>query len=309
MPIAIIYIIMLTVLNASLPCSAFAVQWLTLTKTSRYHVALDDESVRLTPLGRLAVWLRFTPRNEAQRKKAAADYGEKAYHSHLEYYEIDCSEKNAVLGLIDIFGTPKARLKRLKGSVQPDAIIPGSVLEKAAEMICPTLGQEAVDEESESPGSESDSGAGSPLDSQPTVELQLKIQELEKKSSTEPTNLETLRSLGNTYFDANLPKEAIATYNRALALKPNDTDILNDQGAMYRQTGEFYKALANFEKAFKVDPKNLESLYNSGYVHAFDLNDSPKAIEIWRRYLELDNSSETARTVQGFLYRYRKEIN
>lgn len=303
------YTILLTTLCASLPCPSFAVQWLALTETSRYQVALDDESVRLTPLGRLAVWLRFTPRSDAQRKNAAADYGEKNYRSHLEYYEIDCSEKNAVLGLIDIFGTSKARLKRLKGSLQPDGIIAGSVLERAAEMICPTLDREAVDEGPESPDQESDAATGSLTDSQPTAELQHKIQELEKKNSAEPANLETLRSLGNAYFDANLPEQAIAAYNRALALKPDDTDILNDQGAMYRQTGEFKKALENFEKAFRIDPKNLESLYNSGYVYAFDLNDPPKALEVWRRYLELDNSSETARTVQGFLDRYRKEIN
>lgn len=297
------FTILLTSLIATPPRPAAAVQWRPLANTTRHVSAIDNDSIRLTALGRLAVWLRFVPRNEVQRKAAAADYGEKGYRFHLEYYEIDCSEQNAVLGLIDIFGTSKARLKRLKGSLQPDAIIPGSVLYKAAERVCPTLDQETLEEEPEAPDPE----AGSLPDSQPDAETQIKIRELVRKTVEEPDNAEAFRTLGNAYFDADLPEQAITAYNRALALKPDDTDMLNDQGAMYRQTGEFYKALANFEKAFKIDPKNLESLYNSGYVLAFDLNDIPKALETWRRYLELESGSETARTVRGFIDRYSKD--
>ncbi|MBC7963863.1 MAG: tetratricopeptide repeat protein [Steroidobacteraceae bacterium] len=301
------YALLLLSLIGMFPCSAIAVQWLPLASTTRYQVAIDNDSIRLTPLGRLGAWLRFIPQGDAQRKAAATDYGEKGYRSHLEYYEIDCSEQSAVLGLIDIFGTSKTRLKRLKGGVQPDAITPGSVLDRAAVRICPTLDDETLEEEPEAPEPEGETS--SIPDSQPDEELQLKIRILVKKSVDDPSNIEVLRSLGNAYFDADLPEQAIAAYNRALALRPADTDILNDQGAMYRQIGEYSKALANFEKAFRIDPKNLESLYNSGYVYAFDLNDIPKALDVWRRYLTLDSSSETARTVQGFVDRYGKGQN
>ena len=103
-----------------------------------------------------------------------------------------------------------------------------------------------------------------------------------------------------------MPQQAIDAYDRALALSPDDADVLNDQGAMYRQSGDFTRALANFEKALKITPYNLESLYNIGYVNAFDLNRMDKAREAWRRYLELDRTSETARQVQGFIERYEK---
>jgi tetratricopeptide (TPR) repeat protein len=78
---------------------------------------------------------------------------------------------------------------------------------------------------------------------------------------------------------------------------------------MYRQKGDFASALANFEKAVKIDPYNLESLYNSGYVYAFDLNNIAKALKIWKQYLELDKNSETARQIQSFVDRYQKEKN
>ena len=136
------------------PSTAGAVQWRALAETSRYQVAIDEESIRLTPLGRLAVWLRFVPRGESQRRAAAADYGENSYRSHLEFYEIDCSEKNAVLTLIDIFGASKTRLKRMRGGLQPDAIIPGSALDRAAERICPALDEDALDEVDQTPDPE-----------------------------------------------------------------------------------------------------------------------------------------------------------
>jgi tetratricopeptide (TPR) repeat protein len=75
---------------------------------------------------------------------------------------------------------------------------------------------------------------------------------------------------------------------------------------MYRQKNEFTRALANFEKARKVDPNNLESLYNIGYVLAFDLNQIDRAVTVWKSYLALDQYSETARQVQSFIDRYSK---
>jgi tetratricopeptide (TPR) repeat protein len=303
------YTLLLAFLIGTLPFPALAVQWQALTSTSRHQVALDGGSVRLTPLGRLAVWLRFTPLGDAQRKAAALEYGEKGYRSHLEYYEIDCSEQSAVLGLIDIFGTGRARLKRMKGGTQPDAIIPGSVLDRAAERICPALDEGAAEDEPETAAS-GDDGQNDPVrDKQPDAERAQKIHELLERAEAEPSNYEAWSLLGNAYFDADLPTEAIGAYNRALALRPDDTDILNDQGAMYRQKGEFSNALANFEKAVMVDPYNLESIYNSGYVYAFDLNNIPRALQIWKRYLELDKNSETARQVQSFVDRYQREKN
>ncbi len=299
-------IAMLTLSLCVLPTPARAVQWQGLTATSRHQVALDEESVRLTQQGRLAVWLRFTPLGNDERKDAGKEYGEKGYRSHLEYYEIDCSEQNAILGLIDIFGTGRARLKRLKGGELAEIIIPGSVLDLAAQKICPVLEEEEIIEDHEEPAPVAEEANEAAPAKELSPEMVLKIKELVNKTVAEPSNPEAWSLLGNAYFDADRPDDAIAAYNRALALRPEDANILNDQGAMYRQKGDFTKALANFEKAFKIDQYNLESLYNSGYVYAFDLNNIPKALQIWRRYMELDRNSETARQVQSFVERYQK---
>jgi len=286
------------------PGSASAVQWHPLARTARHDVAVDMDSLKLTPLGRVTVWLRFTPLGEPQRKLAAAEYGEKRYRLHLEYYEIDCSEQTDVLELIDIIGPEGKRLARMKGGGPLAAILPGSALDLAARKVCPTFEDEEVpDEEVETPDSNDTPKAET---NQPSEDIRARIAQALQRTQKAPDDQAAWRELGNAYYDGDLPQQAIEAYDRVLALSPDDADILNDQGAMYRQLGDFTHALANFEKALQIAPYNLESLYNVGYVNAFDLNRMDKAQEAWRRYLELDRTSETARQVQGFIDRYGK---
>jgi len=291
-------------MNALLPGSAPAVQWRPLARTARHDVALEMDSIKLTPSGRVTVWLRFTPLGEPQRRLAAAEYGEKQYRLHLEYYEIDCSEQSDILELIDIIGPDGKRLSRMNGGGPPAAIFPGSALDLAAKRVCPSIENETVPEdEVEAP----DSGDAAKVDTNRDAEdVRTRIAAALQKTQTEPDSQAAWRDLGNAYYDGDMTREAINAYDRALALKPDDADVLNDQGAMYRQQGDFTRALANFEKALKIAPDNLESLYNVGYVDAFDLNRMDKALKAWRRYLELDRTSETARQVQGFIERYSK---
>lgn len=283
--------------------NALAAQWQALNGTARYKVAYDLQSIRLTPLGRMGIWLRFIPRGEAERRLAAAEYKEKGYRSHLEYYEIDCSEQTALLGFIDISGKSRARLKRLQGGKQPSTIPVGSALDSAVRQICPVLGEETgADNEAEEPGQTNiPETAG---EKGPDSETQLLIENLLKKTASKEATAETWKKLGNAYFDTDQPEQAIKAYERALALQPDDTNTLNDQGAMYRQTGDFMRAVANFEKAVTLDPYNLESLYNCSYVYAFDLNNIPKALVLWRRYLEQESNSETAQQIRSFIERY-----
>lgn len=285
---------------------ALAIQWQSLSGTARYNTAYDRHSVRLTPLGRLEIWIRFIPRGEAERKSAAAEYKEKNYRSHLEYYEIDCSDRTAVLGSIDILGASGTRLKRLQGGKQPDTIPPGSVLDRAAEQICPVLDEE-IEEDNDpvepKPSNETDKGVEKGLESN----VLQQIENLKKETASKGATAETWKQLGNIYFDDDQPEQAISAYEHALTLRPDDVDTLNDQGAMFRQIGNFKRAVENFEKAFVLDPSNLESLYNGGYVYAFDLNDIPRALAIWHRYLEQESKSEAAQQIRSFVERYESK--
>jgi tetratricopeptide (TPR) repeat protein len=172
--------------------------------------------------------------------------------------------------------------------------------------VCPTLEENSVSEEDDSEVPDSGSPPLEAQEKQIPEESRQAVELALNKTENDSQDVEAWRELGNAYYDADMTAQAIAAYDRALAIKPDDTNILNDQGAMYRQSGDFNRALANFEKARAVDRYNLESLYNIGYVLAFDLNQIDKAIVVWRGYLVLDKTSETARQVQSFIERYGK---
>jgi tetratricopeptide (TPR) repeat protein len=297
-----LFLLILFLLGVSV--TANAVRWQILDGTSRYKVSFDEDSVRLTPLGRLELWLRFVPRGETERKSAAVDFMEKRYRSHLEYYEIDCSEQTAMLGLIDIFGTSRTRIKRLQGGSQSDPILPGSLLESVTARICPVLHEES-EEADEASGLEQSNDLIT-TNSLLTTEKKEQIENLQKKSALKDASVETWKELGNVYFDTDQPELAIKAYQHVLDLQPDNADTLNDQGAMYRQTGDFLKAVANFDKAFLLNPGNLESLYNGAYVYAFDLNNIPKALLLWQKYLDIESKSETAKQVMTLIKRYGK---
>src|SRR5512145_2893242 len=68
----------------------------------------------------------------------------------------------------------------------------------------------------------------------------------------DPKNVQAWIQLGNDFFDTNQAQKSIDAYARALELQPDNPDVLTDQGVMYRNIGQFEKAIANFEKAQKI---------------------------------------------------------
>lgn len=129
--------------------------------------------------------------------------------------------------------------------------------------------------------------SGSPVGLAPTVNLQQKITELKKIVATDPTNFQAWVILGNEYFDSNQLMDAIETYDKALEIRPDSPDVLTDQGVMFKRLGWFDRAIGNFNKANEVDPNHATSVYNLGIVYRYDLQDFPKAQEVWKRFLEI----------------------
>ena len=141
-------------------------------------------------------------------------------------------------------------------------------------------------------------GGGLPQGSGSPTDYQQRITEAEKIVAQEPKNVQAWIQLGNDYFDTEQPKKAVDAYAKVLELDPANTNVLTDQGIMYRKIGWFDKAIANFEKAQQIDPKHLQSLYNLGVVYATDLKQPDKARQAWSRYLEIDATSPTAQQIK-----------
>ncbi len=118
------------------------------------------------------------------------------------------------------------------------------------------------------------------------VNLLQKIQMLEGVVKGDPANRNAWVQLGHAYYDTDQPVKSVQAYDKALALDPNDPDVLTDQGVMLlEKLQQFEAALENFKKAQKLNPQHAQSLFNQGIAYQFFLKDLPKAQKVWEEYL------------------------
>lgn len=107
--------------------------------------------------------------------------------------------------------------------------------------------------------------------------------------------------LANLYFDAERYDDAIKWYSEALALAPNDVNVSTDLGVCYYYTNQPDKALAQFERSLKIDPKHAKTLLNVGIVRAFGKQDLAGAQDAWQSVLKLAPDSREAQAAKRAL--------
>jgi tetratricopeptide (TPR) repeat protein len=96
----------------------------------------------------------------------------------------------------------------------------------------------------------------------------------------DPKNYDLLVHLGNSSYDAGDWRLAVDSYERALAIKGGDPNVLTDLGVAYRNLGDPEKALARFDQALKQDPKHWQALFNKTVVLGLDKGETKKAKEL-----------------------------
>ncbi|WP_413175455.1 tetratricopeptide repeat protein [Anabaena azotica] len=60
-------------------------------------------------------------------------------------------------------------------------------------------------------------------------------------------------------------KEAIASYNKAIAIKPDDHEVWINRGNSLAKLQEYRKAIASYDKAIAIKPDYHEAWYNRGF--------------------------------------------
>jgi len=128
----------------------------------------------------------------------------------------------------------------------------------------------------------------------PSPEVFQRIEMNLKLVAKDPKLVGVWIQLGNDYFDSRQHQKSIDAYAKALALNPGNPDVLTDQGVMYRDTGRFDEAIANFEKASRIDPNHVQSTYNLGVVWANDKHDNAKATVAFNKVISMAPGSPQA---------------
>ncbi len=118
------------------------------------------------------------------------------------------------------------------------------------------------------------------------------IELAEQAVENAPENVSALITLGNLYYDAQMPAKSVLAYTRALTINPNNPNVLTDRGTMYRAMGKYEQALDSYRKAFSLDPEHQNSLFNAGIVLYFDLRRKDEAREMFEKLLTVNPSAK-----------------
>lgn len=151
-------------------------------------------------------------------------------------------------------------------------------------------------------------GKGEATSKGPSKEEIRRLQALEDRVRRNPDDADGWIELGNLNYDLMRPREAILAYEKALALRPGNPDVITDMGTMYRALGQPKKAVELYREAQRIDPNHFHSLYNEGVVLLHDLNDLEGAARAWEGFLKVVPQGEQAERIRGILESLRAQI-
>lgn len=107
-----------------------------------------------------------------------------------------------------------------------------------------------------------------------------------------PELKETLEE-GRRLVDAGDYNGAIAIYQRAASLDPKNAKIHSGIGYLYAQQGNYQSALASYRRAIGIDPNNSDFYYAVGYIKG-NLGDTAGAKEAYRKAIQLNRNHVNA---------------
>jgi len=128
---------------------------------------------------------------------------------------------------------------------------------------------------------------------------------------------QTLDRRADLYFEQGLLfdtagryEEAIAAYDRALAIKPDKDKAFNNKGTALRNLGRYEEAIAAYDQALAIKPDKHEAFYNKGFALG-DLGRYEEAIAAYDHALAIkpdDEAFQGKGVALGYLGRCEEAI-
>ena len=113
-----------------------------------------------------------------------------------------------------------------------------------------------------------------------------------------PADFDSWFLRGNILYSLGRAPEALAAFDKALALKPGDGGVLCNRGETLRQLARFPEAAAMFDEVLAKDPRSVEALLGRGIVE-FKNARTGEAFQYFKAALEADPACATAYTGRG----------
>jgi tetratricopeptide (TPR) repeat protein len=138
--------------------------------------------------------------------------------------------------------------------------------------------------------------ADEPLKDPAAVEAEARAQ-LEKT----PADPELHFKLGNALYDQGRRDEAQASFEKALALKPDFLKAVVNLGVVLNESGKSEEALKYFETALALSPKDVTVLCNKGQA-LYALRKYQQAVDLYRQSIDIDPKAQLPHYLLGVAF-------
>jgi cytochrome c-type biogenesis protein CcmH/NrfG len=136
-----------------------------------------------------------------------------------------------------------------------------------------------------------------------------KAQPLLEKLKTNPNDSNVLNELGTIYKATHQFKEAMSYYEKAVQADPKNVGARTDLASCMYYEGDVEGALKQLEQSLTYDSKDANSLFNLGMIRWKGKGDSKGAAQAWDQLLKANPKLSTAKKteVQNLLAEVRRQ--
>jgi tetratricopeptide (TPR) repeat protein len=122
-------------------------------------------------------------------------------------------------------------------------------------------------------------------------------QPLLAKLQADPNNADLLDKVGSLYRVTHDFQTAISYYQKSLEINPKNVGARTDMASCMYYLGDADGAIAQLEKSLTYDPKHAGTLLNLGLIRWKGKGDAAGAISAWQRLLKENPNFENKKTV------------
>ncbi|WP_072818121.1 tetratricopeptide repeat protein [Bradyrhizobium erythrophlei] len=129
-----------------------------------------------------------------------------------------------------------------------------------------------------------------------------------KSDSTSRPDAAFSYNLGNGYYDKQDYQLAIANYNDALRIRPRDVHALKNRGRAYHFSGDYDRAIADYNEVIRLSPDDSVPFFLRGLAN-YRKKDYDRAISDYDQALLLNPTDEESFGARGNAYFDKKDYD
>lgn len=133
------------------------------------------------------------------------------------------------------------------------------------------------------------------------------ISDLEARVKENPHDLPALAELARAYAEAGRLPEACQTYEKALAQKPDDSNLRLGLARSSFLLGDYDEAIAHVQEEIKRNPDNPEAHYLYGQVLAAGKGDYERGIKELEKFIALAKTGDDVARARQMIADWQKE--